>query len=317
MSGKLEAAVLQSWLTIGLIEAVVEKPVPESSLIKKTESGRCVMSLELLPGILQDWIDRILNNRAMEELTAWSERVQKMLTQAHSMMISLLGTSVFASKSIKEDDIPATICLIAKIGEALTNSKMAFPRSIPQKGFSWSIAWRASYSDTFLNEMVVNGWCPFTAEHLAGTMSITSLCYASTKRSLEIGRKHETCTTEQCISSMVDVKNYAPRHESLDCNCEHIQPSLDLVQGALVRKNVPVIAVASEKSENTSIRLTVQKLQRFPTLPSHTSGPMALVAQRRLVYLPARYEDSEPCHLNSHATGYSGLMDSVFRNLET
>ncbi len=263
-SGREEAAALQGWLTFGLIEAVVEKHVPESSLIKKSESGKYVLSKDNLREILRDWIDRILGGMKNEELTAWSMRVHKTLTQAHSMMISLLRLDAFTYPLAEADDIPATVCLIGRIGEELTNTKMVFPRHIPQQGFSWSIVWRASYNAKYQDEMIKNGWCPFTIHYLSSTMSLSSLEYASTKQPMEQEKKHDYCTKKQCKANTVDLDNYVPKHTSRGCSCEASVPSLEIVKAALARNEVPVITISREAKEDSPASLSVRSTSETP-----------------------------------------------------
>jgi len=126
------AASTQSLLTFGLLEAVIEQPVPESGLVKD-ESGRLVMSKDGLAEIIKDWIERIRRSRE-EELNPWLERIHISLSQAHSLMVGFTksGFTVFEALG---DDAPSMACLIALIGEALVGAKMVFRAGCHRRGF--------------------------------------------------------------------------------------------------------------------------------------------------------------------------------------
>lgn len=257
------AASTQSLLTFGLLEAVIEQPVPENELIKH-ESGRLVMNKDSLVKIIKDWIGRVRRSRE-EELTPWLQRIHTSLSQAHSLVVGLAksGFTVFRALG---DDAPSMVCLVAMVGEALVGAKMVFPKGMPQKGFSWSMVWIPPYGEILMKEMVAGGWCPSVAEYLIRTTSVSSLDYAIACGPAEDGKSHAKCVAEACATFMVDEENYTQAHTlsckssetSLDTPCKHSTPPLEEVKQFIFGEEIPVITLDDEVHEGP-IHLKVHK----------------------------------------------------------
>ncbi|KAI1099363.1 hypothetical protein F4804DRAFT_322111 [Jackrogersella minutella] len=255
------AASTQSLLTFGLLEAVVEKPIPESTLVKN-ESNRLVMTKEGISEILQDFIERIGRGRE-EDLDPWSKRVETTLSQAHSMMISFLRIS-FSVFDVLGDDAPSMVCLIALIGEALVNAKMVFPVGLVRQGFSWSMVWCPPHRKMLVQKMIADGWCPSVVEYLINTTSVSSLEYASLCGPMEDDKYHGDCSTEACNTYNIDEKVYTQKHAysckltEISTACRNSIPPLEQVKEVLLGNGIPVITVDDGPCDR-SVHLTVHR----------------------------------------------------------
>jgi len=255
-------------LTFGLLEAVVERHVPESKLIR-TESGRLVMAKDGLVEIIQEFIGRIKDSRE-EELKPWLERIHTNLSQAHSLMVGFTKSGFAVFKALG-DDAPSMVCLIALISEALVNAMMIFPQGMPRRGFSWSMVWAPPYGEILKREMITAGWCPSIVEYLLSTASISSLEYASACGAAEDGKFHGNCSTKACATYIVDEKTYTQKHV-LSCKslkappempCQYSTPSLEEVKQLILRDEIPVITLADRASESC-VGLNVHRASDVP-----------------------------------------------------
>src|SRR5262249_55431165 len=159
-------------LTFGVLEAVIEKQVPESLLVKRDEtSGNLLITTDNLAGIIRDFVERIVMCREQEQ-EPWLERIHANLRKAQSLMMVGLKTQFRIFGPLGED-VGATVCFCALVGEALVNAKMRFPLRMQklELGYDWSMVWVPPFREMLVKEMNEDGWCPFTAEYLISACS--------------------------------------------------------------------------------------------------------------------------------------------------
>ncbi|KAK6526108.1 hypothetical protein TWF281_011145 [Arthrobotrys megalospora] len=244
---------LQSWLTFGLLEAVIQSPIPESLLITKNTDGIPVLSRANIPTIMSSWVDRIKGGKT-EEFKKWSKNVNATLSQLRSIMLTMLTKRVFYSNpsALSHEDATSTILTIGCIAEAIVAAKMAFHPSIAEPmGFSWSILWVPEFRERYTKELVTErGWCAFTVSSVVGTVNLCALEYLSKVR-FE-GQKHKDCTDDICQVNMVDVETYKPSHtEKCDTpSCAYSKPDAAMVVDYLTGGDIPIMVPGEGVQEN-------------------------------------------------------------------
>jgi len=235
------AAQRQSHLTFGLLEAVMEIKIPESTLLRRNDRDQTVMTSEDLPQLLRDWRYRIKKLGNGEECRQWAGRVQTTLMQARAALLMeiTMQPRVLWQPGIQSDEMDGILCLVASIGEELTVARGAFPWSFPTTGLDWTFI--SGVVGGQWASMLADGWCPFAIHLLSGKISI--LGYASTCRPYirETPTEHDKCTTESCIRNTIDTSNYTTKHTTPACDCENLKPSLEIVVGCLSDGKIPVI----------------------------------------------------------------------------
>lgn len=258
------SAGAQSLLTFGLLEAVLERPISESILIKPGENGEPVMDRNDLDSILAAWIRQV---RQTERTAAqsWLERAQKNMTQAHSLVLGYMRTKFWVFQPLG-DDLPAMMCFIALIGETLVNAMRAFPPDLPRKSFQWSMVWAPLFGEKLAADMVAEGWCPSIVDYLFGTTSVSALEYAAQCGPIEDGRRHGECTKSSCESYTVDPDTYVPRHvvgcEAAKDSCPLVGPLLEDVKRLVLANEVPVVEVLEKP--NGIVALQVRSSSETP-----------------------------------------------------
>jgi hypothetical protein len=197
------AALYQSCLTFGLLEAVIETKIPESLLLHTTLSGEVIMGSYNLPYILGEWRLRIrsLRNADMDAHNKWFDRIQKTLTQARGLLMIEIrrpDMSYFRSAGLQDEIITGILYAIAAIGEALMSTTRQFLIQ-PKSSIDWTFV--ITPTDHYNQEMVAAGWCPFTAKTLS--QGVCMLSYASTCTPFirsGAGRKgHGECNWRECV----------------------------------------------------------------------------------------------------------------------
>ncbi|KAL6897706.1 hypothetical protein GGI43DRAFT_409699 [Trichoderma evansii] len=234
-------------------------------LIKANGNGELVMSKDSLGHMLAKWVCQVRQTeRAVGQL--WLERAQKNMTQAHSLLLSYMRTKFWVFQPL-DDDLPAMICFITLIGEALVNVIRAFPPDLPRKSFQWSMAWIPLFGDKLAADMICEGWCPSVIDYLFRINSVSALEYASQHRPTQDGRIHDKCTKNSCETYTVNPDTYVPKH-MLNCEtgkdaCLLVGPLLDRIKRLVLANEIPVIEVSEGPGDMVTLDVHSAADKRF------------------------------------------------------
>ncbi|EMD39266.1 hypothetical protein CERSUDRAFT_122688 [Gelatoporia subvermispora B] len=257
------AALEQSRLTFGLIEAVLERPIPEILLLKRTIDDAIFMTTANIPLILQDFRDRILAAYQLSPGTAslWADRILETFGGVRRVIegnIVWRQSSPFHRAKLSQDHIDHIQILCAAIAEALSIKCGLFKELWPKKLWTWTTMFGTNRIVD--RKMIAQGWCPFTVSRLANS-SICGLVYASTRepffRHDAVHKGHPNCTMYTCTLDSINVNEYSTKHCSADCRCEYTKPSLENVLDILSRNQIPVIKIRHSTISGTGLDLEV------------------------------------------------------------
>lgn len=242
------ATMLQSWLSFGLLEATLEQPVSENALVKRTEAGKMIMSMEELPRILLDWTSQA--REEISELAAYRDRIDAILHQVHKILGYLSEGkhwAFFDYEGADSDDLPQTFVFLGCVAEALTQARLClYPDSSPTRGYSWECV-LAPCEDRLNNELITDGWCPSAITYILSKGGLLPLRYAARRGPLDRTECHDKCSKFFCAAKIINVATYVPRHlttsESTECSCLYIKPSVDAIISMIQGGTIPVIRV--------------------------------------------------------------------------
>ncbi|OCH86591.1 hypothetical protein OBBRIDRAFT_890380 [Obba rivulosa] len=239
------AALHQSHLTFGLIEAVTQQKIPECYLLRRVAPGMSFLTTDNLRHILRDWINRIhkLEHTDVHAHSQWIESVHETLSIALDLF--LLETqsspkSVFNKSGLSQPDVDSILCMIAGIIEALVMTSSHFGRQPPDA--IWSRAFVGPVAERYRTKLARRGWCPFTIHMLSTklcTLGFATTCQPSIRR----GVGHRQCTRDACVINTIDTTKYSNSHIEPGCSCPYLKPSVDEVIGHLSNGSIPVITV--------------------------------------------------------------------------
>ncbi|KAL3481919.1 hypothetical protein BJX99DRAFT_269419 [Aspergillus californicus] len=246
-SPQSQAAMLQAWLTFGLLEAVTEAKVAESTLLRTVTTNenpkqtRIVLTSTNVPMLLDNWRSRIEALGESDQAHQWASRVQTALKQARHMLeldvthpMSALWTA-----GLDERDHAQILMQIGSLAEMFVWSSYVFPRNAPRQGFSWSFL--LAPHRVIKDDMLLRGWCPFTMNMLSDSVSM--LAYASVCQPVvrESSSGHGQCSGKACVvNNISDPGNYEPRHVEGTCVCESLAAGNEVIM-LLSEGKVPVI----------------------------------------------------------------------------
>lgn len=258
-------SILQSWFSFGLLEAVLELPIPESMLLKQHGEGM-VMSIDRLPQILSDWVSivRIEN----EELVKYRNRVESILTQVHKILSYLSDSQAFLYTDAHLDDVPATFVTLGCIAEALVQARhFLYPDGAsPKQGLNWDFV-IAPYAIKFYADTVEAGWCLSTVRFLVHKTNLATLRFAFRRGPLIPKEHHDKCSAHFCSLKTVDTANYVPKHlgscHDSTRSCVFVAPPVDTIISFLQEGTNPVIDLSSLVDRESTI-LSVRKSSDVP-----------------------------------------------------
>ncbi|OCH92337.1 hypothetical protein OBBRIDRAFT_773476 [Obba rivulosa] len=243
------AALHQSHLSFGLLEAVIEQELPENLLLRTMPSGAVLMSTNSIPSILRDWLSRVRAVQAVdpEAHKQWYIRARTALEKAHADLefeVRSPHSSPFRKAGLSPDDVVRILFMLAAIGEALTAASNHF-LIMPSKTLNWTVVMAAV--DGCDKQLVAEGWCPFTVALLSH--SVCRLGYASTTKPViragTGGEGHQKCTSEACAMNTIDTATYKNRHVTdTTCQCPHSKPPLASVMKCLSDGQVPIVIIS-------------------------------------------------------------------------
>ncbi|OCH92347.1 hypothetical protein OBBRIDRAFT_773495 [Obba rivulosa] len=241
------AALYQSHLTFGLLEAVTKRKIPESDLLQRNVNGDIVLTTHKVHFILRDVVNRAfaLRTTDLSAYKRWHQQAQEALTIASYTLMHLLdipASCPFTKAGIPPDDVARLLFVIAAIGEAsfiqwcIIDGRKVQP-------LAWTIV---NYmSQPHVKQMVTDGWCPFTISKLSRSTCLVG--YASTlKPSVRAGvrgKGHNRCTKEECVMNTIEPTSYRNQHTREACRCSYARPPLRQVLETLDHGRVPVITV--------------------------------------------------------------------------
>ncbi|EMD30863.1 hypothetical protein CERSUDRAFT_100910 [Gelatoporia subvermispora B] len=253
------AALLQSQLVFGFLEAVTGQKLQEDGLLEHTPNGHTIIAVGKIRNAIDHWLYRSLHT----ETTSNEEAIQVFISactatraaRALLLAITISTSSVFHEAGVPSNDALCMIYTFATIGEAICAALELFdvPVTNPCHNLDWSFV-LVRY-DGYVAEMVSDGWCPFTVSMLSKT--VTLLGYASTCRSFIIERVkpdvHERCSEHACVINTIEITTYKNRHVVDSCTCAYSKPPLDDVLGIFRRDQIPVVHMTSTGSHGDEV----------------------------------------------------------------
>jgi hypothetical protein len=249
-------AQMQCLLNFGLLEAVMEKKIPESKLIRVNSSGEQVLTSKHLPNLLLGFEKGIRKRQGddsaniSEACREWARSIKDAFNQAQGILYGELrewknneSGSVFLSTGLEPQVLADIVIQIGSILNAVGFSTRAFyPEVQPIMGNGIAkLLDKVPYQ--LRTSMFGRGWCPVIGDTISREFSTCMLGYA---RTLECPRSrsaegHAECTPESCVVNTRDSSNDPPKHFPESCKCSNSMPSLEDVKRLLQERKIPVV----------------------------------------------------------------------------
>ncbi|KAI0773201.1 hypothetical protein BD413DRAFT_492173 [Trametes elegans] len=251
-----EAALWQSTMTFGLLEALTCIPIPESLLISTTDDGTHIFSGDALSSLVVEWLTRLrsVKNRSPQLAEVWMAhivltfyRVRDILLEAsftadgpqHDLLPASEAVSIRRTVATLFDTLVHCECLEVDWGQRM---KRAGITAVDPMSYVRSLG-----TSAYFNELIAAGWCPFTLGR--SPIFLPHLAFLATRvpHIRSNAREHRDCTVQRCQLYTIDSDLYSPKHTTPDCTCAPLHPSRDSVYAILERGEIPVVALEGHR----------------------------------------------------------------------
>ncbi|KAI0674744.1 hypothetical protein C8Q78DRAFT_1075122 [Trametes maxima] len=274
-SSRDDAALWESSLTFGLLEAITKSQIPESLLLVSVSgergNGERILSGERIFRLLLAWGKTVYHSRPGPDADpgskdAWSEtgkQVAALLERAVNALSEALDTSPEARRHMAadwrpvDDNLPGALMFMIAPMVHLTQFLWHgfleinwMPNSIYEGLGSRStcnylaITMRVAMLTTCRLTMCRAGWCPYFVPDQR-LYTLPTLCLLNLPHLPSYIRsspdEHNKCTASSCTFYTVDTATYIPHHTTSSCSCEYIKPPLEDVLQLLLEGKVPVV----------------------------------------------------------------------------
>ena len=240
-------AMLQSWMTLGLMESFFGQPF-SSSLFVSRVGNRNFFSTEHLRSCIDDWQNRLMPSFPRLVLFMFEGCITDSLNEAESWNNRLVHTQrMYNDRGLFSDRtlFDSVIRLTTLVGEALQALAEMFPASQVRFAmrYNW---WITEGNEQRLRAQLKNrGWCPSIYKVLTEglRMPLSLVEYTSIVEPADAYlRMHERCSMHDCVGHNIDNKAYKTKHVFEGCQCKpFLFPSLWKTREILLDNDVPVI----------------------------------------------------------------------------
>ncbi|KAK5660584.1 hypothetical protein OQA88_13142, partial [Cercophora sp. LCS_1] len=233
------AAFLQSWLYLGLLEAVIAAPISSTSLVRAGTHGTLYHYSRMVPVLLTAWAKNLPTaedsaREALEAAVQCSLRASSYLTEVVADLSTKRDSPAFSTlHSLLLSVEPA----LSALHEAIATFASARLQS-NARGYNLA---ESPLPRTYSENLVRKGWCRFVVANAEKALSAAFMRFADTAGFVGTTSGHASCVAEACRRNNLDTSKYVPGHLLDGCRCRLIKPKLAAVLDVLENDRIPVV----------------------------------------------------------------------------
>jgi hypothetical protein len=256
------AAALQSWLSLGLLEAALQKRVPVQNLVRDNNIYTLRLAIYFRSWktsailLLKDvsaqkrWNSSTVD--ALTEANVWCRRISRWVDPPEDCPTTRRlheGFPGFVETIV--ESIPALV----RIAEAIDFGRRWVFRSCNDiyLGLHWPCP--SNMAAARRARFLTRGWCPFVVNLLECTLSQSTLDWMDATAKIYPPADHSRCTLQECARNNADLDTYRTQHVDPNCSCTFVKPSLPDMIVVFEQGDISVIRVG--KSVSGEVHLDV------------------------------------------------------------
>ncbi|KIX02571.1 uncharacterized protein Z518_08512 [Rhinocladiella mackenziei CBS 650.93] len=242
------AAFIQAWQYFGLLEAIFATPIYHSYLTRFSpdEDGKEWIYSRNLGTLLELW-KRRLDGIEDDFRETTLRQARDCVTVASTILHDIVTQLPTSADSEKTEALFELRKLIVEIEPALSALHEAIAGFVERelrmeiKSFSGFSADTAPFPRKYSERLVAKGWCSFVIASAEIAMSPSLLRYVDAADFAAPTTGHKTCTAARCQRNDVELSTYKQEHETPECNCHFLKPSLKDVFDIFNAHKIPVV----------------------------------------------------------------------------
>lgn len=227
---------IQNWLYFGYLQEIFGPLVNIQNFIKEDENGTKTVTAAPLEDCAVKWTSQLELRKEAEDTAG-----KRALHDASEIIEHVWKVSLGSKKGSKTQDSRGEreIWLsIAALAEVVEQTFLNVYDDGPI--LSWRSGGNVRFGDFIIEEMELNGWCPFDVKRINyNTKSVSTLYYLANLQPPRADLDHSSCTGEICTAMQIG-SSYKTKHTTEDCKCDEIS-DVGAVIMALKGKNIPLV----------------------------------------------------------------------------
>ena len=267
--GQQVAAMVQSWLYYGFLEAVLGKTVSTSYLLWHDSDGQPYLHSDGLAfafmawkieiwqmdvAEVQDIYDRTYQNfevvaAAIQQLLLWTDSGTEPGLWTREHFPGFCEAIIALTPSINR--LADVVCMVRDQIHSISGDRM-----VVMTGLSDAISERQS-------RLVQRGWCPFLIKYCEIKLHYSVLDWLDGSQMVDTSGGHNLCDEIDCVRNNIDTSTYKPLHFTESCDCTLAAPNLQEVLDIIDAGDTPVMQVIQEPY--TQLKVTRQSSKRAGT----------------------------------------------------
>ncbi|OJD31471.1 het domain protein [Diplodia corticola] len=248
---KRVAAMVQSWLYFGLLEAFLEKGVHTSYFLRCGDGGTRYIHSGYLGFALYAWKISASHVDATKLLdSSWdSLRVVTSVVQ----LLYLYTDPDTARGRRTEQDFPGFTESVAEIVPSILRlvDAISYARDLiaSNTGSRIYVLQGPSHMTAARDSrLLLRGWCPFLLRFCRDGLPDSVLDWLDgTQRSSVIGG-HENCTYAECARNDIDPETYSTLHTEQGCSCSLVRPDSTKVLSIIDHGMIPLVRLGPDSA---------------------------------------------------------------------
>ena len=244
-------AMIQSWMSFGLVESVFDIKYPTSSFLTRANGSDIpvVHTFWLRQG-LESWQKRfVVENTDAEAIEMQAIALRSILDEAQTWNLLLADNTKDQEKNVEPfilTQLPAfdsVMRLISLIVEAVWTAARLLPTRIERFALNYKWHVTAGNEAALLAQIKANGWCPSLFEGLLELNRAPSSFFeymSHVKPNGQTESVHSACANGQCIAFR-SPQGYTPKDRSSCQGCTSFRPNMQSAQECLQSGGIPVI----------------------------------------------------------------------------
>ena len=256
------AAMVQSWLYFGFLEAVLGKRVHTSYLVCHDDHGTPFLHSGNLTFAFMAWkveiwrkepeevkeiYDRTYDNimivaAAIQQIFLWTDTEMEPGDWTRKRFPGLCDSVIAFTPAINR--LADVICMVRDQIHSTSGDRMVVMTGLPHP-----IKEREE-------RLVRRGWCPFLVKTCEIKLHYTVLDWLDGTMMEDTCGGHGSCNQTTCVRNNVDTSTYKPRHCDESCDCAFVAPDLRDVLDIIDEGDIPAMRL----HDSPSTRLEVVRL---------------------------------------------------------
>ena len=283
-------AMIQSWMTLGLLEAVLDEKIPSSLYVKTNENSQSFFQSSALRTQIDGWYQQlVMSPMSAEDLALRQDAITTSLKEAQSWNHNLSLVEEDGTGHLHVAQVPtfnSVMRLTTIVAEAVWSISQLLPVTDDRFALDYSW-WMTEENEAKLAEKLSSkGWCPTLFQGLSELNRARTSFFEYMSMVEPRGQTqamHEGCKDRKCTGFNVK-GGYKPHHTTSCRGCATLKPSIAEIGICLRKGGIPIIdgVALLEDTEDSVKSCTLGDMGNYVAFSHVWSDGLGSTTEKRL-----------------------------------